>query len=310
MKYCILGLGIIITLFAVSCQKYPDVTTPDFNVTTDSTTYEVNQPITFNFTGDADAIVFWAGDPSRNYEFRNRVIVQGGKPQFSFSSLRKFGNNPGVPDSTLQLMVSTDFSGNYAFKDVQKATWINISSRAAFSDGASSSIYTPSGPVDLSDIPHKDSLGHDSAIYIAFWYHEAQQIATKRAWYTKDYSVENILPDSTIVNVASNTMLWSAVEIQDSLRQWFIYSNNALMWGGNSNYPETEDYLISQPLFLDRVNPDLGVSVKTNPATVQTSYLFNGYPKEGTYTAVFLATNANRWQSKTVLRKIIITIVK
>lgn len=307
MKYLFSGLGIIIILSVVSCQKYPDVSTPDFNVTVDSTTVHVKEPVIFNFTGDANTIVFWAGDLTRNYDFRNRVRVEDGKAVFSFSTLRKFGFNDG-PDTTLQLLVSTDFSGNYTLKDVLKATWTNISGRAVFSDGKTGN-YTPSGLINLSDIPHKDSLGHDSAMYIAFRYHEIQPKNNKRAWYTKDYSVDNILPDSSVVNIASRTMGWAPVEIKDSLRQWYVNTDNSLMWGGPASYPETEDYMISQTLFLDRVQPDQGVSVKTNPATIQTSYKFAGYPQPGTYTAVFLATNANRWHLKSTLRKIIITVI-
>lgn len=308
MKYKLLILGIGIILSVSSCKKYADVAMPDFDATTDSVTVHVGSPITYNFTGDANTIVFWAGDVGRNYEYRNRDTVQGGKPQFKFSSLRLYGFNTGV-DTTLQLMVSTDYSGNPTTKDINKANWTNISDRVTWADGHSSTVYTPSGTIDLSDFPKADPRGLDSAVYIAFHYHEIQPATNKRAWYLKEYSVDYMKSDSTLINIAPKTMLWSTVQVQDSLRSWFIYADNSLMWGGPAAYPETEDWLISQPLFLNRVNPDLGTSVKTNPSTYQRTYVFAGYPKAGTYTAVFLATNANRWDIKTVLKKITITVL-
>jgi hypothetical protein len=56
------------------------------------------------------------------------------------------------------------------------------------------------------------------------------------------------------------------------------------------------------------VNRDLGTSVKINPTTIQKSYTFSGYSRPGIYTAVFLATNANKWDLKTVIKKITITV--
>jgi hypothetical protein len=292
-------------LFA-SCKYDKEVVSPDFMVTASSLTDSVNTPITFTFTGDADIITFYSGEPGNTYANRNRMTAEG-TPQLQFSTKRVYGDNPGVADSTLQLLVSTDFSGTYTKAGVQKATWKNLTDRAQFSTGANAN-FVPSGIVDLSDVTGKDSTGRDSAVYIAFRYHELQTSATKRAWYTQDFTVDNILADGSSVNVADKSVVFTAVQVKDSLRTWYVYATSTLMWGGPNTYPETEDWIITPALYLDRVRRDLGVIVKSSPTTLQRSYTFSGYDKPGTYTVVFEAIYANRWGSKKIVKEITITV--
>lgn len=302
-------MSILIIGSLTSCTYNKEVVMPTFNVTADSTTVSVSDPVTFKFTGDADIITFYSGEPGSEYQYKDRLRVEGGKPQFQFSSLRKYGDNPGVADSTLQLMVSRDFKGDLTVDAIENATWINISDRANIANGASSTAYTNSGVIDLSDLERKDSLGNDSVIYIAFKYHEQKTTATKRAWYTQDYNVDNILPDSSLVNIAGANMGWGTVQVKNTARVWYIYATSSLMWGGAADLPETEDWLISQPLYLDRVPRSLGVIVKNSPTTLQTDYSFKGYSKPGSYTVVFEAIDANRWNKKTIFKTITITVV-
>lgn len=297
---------LLLTGILASCKYDKDVATPDFLVTAASLTDSVNQPITFTFSGDVDIITFYSGKQGNDYQYRDRLTADG-KPQLQFSTLRQYGDNPGVADNTLQLLVSTDFTGDYTIAGIQQAHWKDLTDRAAFSTGKDAN-YVPSGIVDLSDVTHKDSTGADSAIYIAFRYHELQTSATKRAWYTKDFSVDNILSDGSVVNVAGNNVVFTPVEVQDSLRTWYVYATSTLMWGGANTNPETEDWIITSALYLDRVQRDLGVIVKSSPTTLQTSYTFPGYSKPGTYTVVFEAINANRWGSKTIVKTLTITV--
>ncbi|MBZ4190885.1 DUF5017 domain-containing protein [Niabella beijingensis] len=297
----------ILLLVCASCKKGVDVPPPVFDVVASNTTVGVGDSITFTFTGGADAITFWAGDSSRIYENRQRITISNGTPQFSFESLRQFGNNPGVADSTMQLFASRDYNGILSVKDVAAATWINLTDKAQWSTGINSE-YTASGFVDLSGIASKNAEGRDSAIYLAFRYHEAQNEATRRAWYLRNYSVDNLLPDGSRVNVAAGNMSWGTVMVKDSLRTWFIYATSSLMWGGNADFPETEDWLISQPVFLDRIKPDLGTNVKLSNTTIQKEYTFPGYARPGIYEVVFVATNVNRWDEKNIVKRIKITV--
>lgn len=304
MKYAPIILSIGLLILVSSCKKYDDVTTPDFDVTTDSTTVSIGEDIVFNFTGDANSIVFWAGDSLRNYEYRERDTISNGKPQLTFTSFRQYGAQNGLRDSTLTLMVSTNYNNGGTITDINKATWTDITDKAALSTAvAPSTTYTNSGAIDLSgyQVPGVPT-------YIALKYHDIQSPVSQRTWTIKNFSIDNMLPDNSMVNVANaGNITWGVVNVMGT-PTWSTTTAQMAIGGGGANSPENEDWLISEPLFFNRVNRDLGVSVKINPTTIQKSYTFSGYSKPGTYTAVFLATNANKWDLKTVIKKITITV--
>lgn len=295
--------AIIAVAFLSACKKdYQGVKLPSFNVSTDSLVYKVKEPIVFHVTGNADRVTFYSGDVDHNYDFKQRTTVDG-KAQIQFSTLRQYGAGAGQRDSTLSLLISKDYNGQPNAIDIAKAKWIDITDRAKLAVGQGTA-HIPSGIVDISDI----ATG-DSAIYVAYRYHEYRTSQTKRAWSIYDFTIDNVLKDSTIVHVASwGDMGFTPVNIQNPLRAWYVYSTYSLMWGGDASYPETEDWIVSKPVFVNRISRDAGVSIRNNPKALLTDYTFDGYTKPGTYTVVFEALNATQWQTKQILKKITLTI--
>lgn len=302
MKQIAICALISITLLSACKKNYQGVEEPSFDVTTDSLEYNVNQPIVFKVTGNADRVTFFSGEEGHNYEFKDRVKVVG-KPEIQFTSKRQKGLNPGVADSTFKFFISKNFNGKYNAVDVGKASWIDITNRAEFSTGTST-FHVPSGKVDISDL-----VPDDSAVYISFYYHDAQTASDKREWTIYDLQVDNVLPDSSVVRIANwKDMIFTPVNIQNPARIWYVYQASAVLWGGPASDPETEFWLISKPFFLNRVSRDAGVSIRDNPKALLTDYTFDGFTKPGVYTVVFEAYNATKWQTKKIVKKITLTI--
>lgn len=298
--------------FLSACKKqYQSVVTPSFDVTTDSLVYKVNEPITFNVSGNADRVTFYSGDFGHNYDFKNRVTVDA-KAQIQFKTVRQFGAGVGIRDSTLRLKISKDYSGEPNAVDIAKAKWIDVTDRAILNLGtgavANVADRTPSGVVDISDIAKGDS-----AIYIAFQYLEKQTNQTKRAWNIFDFTIDNLLPDNSLINVAKwGDLVFTPVNIQNTSRAWYVNATTSipqsLMWGGAANLPDTEDWIVAKPIYVNRVHRDIGVSIRNNPKALLEDYTFSGFSKPGIYTVVFEAINATQWDNKQVLKKITLTI--
>lgn len=302
MKHLTICAVIALACLSACKKAYQGVVTPSFDVTTDSLVYNVNEPITFKVTGNADRVTFYSGETGHDYNFKGRTTVNG-KAQMQFSTLRQYGAGAGVRDSTLSLLLSKDYNGQPTAIDIAKASWTDITARAVLAVGVGST-HVPSGVVDISDI----ATG-DSAVYVAYRYHELQTNQTKRAWYVYDFTIDNVLNDSTKVHVASwGDMSFTPVNILNPLRAWYVYSTYCLMWGGNASYPETEDWIVSKPIFVNRVDRDAGVSIRNNPKALLEDYTFDGFKKPGKYTIVFEAINATQWDNKQILKTLTLTI--
>ena len=286
---------IIPILVCISCTKEQLIDTPDLEVTVDKNTYAVNAPVTFNFTGNADIISFYSGVPGNEYKHRDRFRVDG-KAQMQFTSFYQASTQP----NTLRLLVSTDFSGIYDAENVLKATWIDITSRATLSTGTDN---TPSGVIDLSDLQTPDVT-----VYIAFKYTSVKASA-QPTWTIKNISVDNKLTDGSSVSIANTANLtWGAVNFLNSTKIWTYNTTQLQFVTSAAGIDDNEDWLISKPLQLDRVQRSFGINVKGNPTTKQTSYVFPGYAAAGTYTVTFEAINANMWDKKTTVKEFTITV--
>lgn len=303
MKHIIFGALVPILLLSACVKDYRGVEAPSFDVQVDALTYDVNQPITFRVTGYADRVTFYSGEVGRNYENKDRIAVNG-IPQLQFGSKRQYGVNNTVPDTTLKVLVSTDFANEVDLVRVQAATWTDISSRAALSNGpATATTFVPSGVIDLSDF-----YKPDVPIYLAFKFQDIRSAVSQRTWTVNDIKIDTKLEDGSLVSIATSANLnWGVLNVS-GVPTWSYTTAQIAMGGGAANSIDNVDWIISQPLFLDRVKRDAGVSIRSNAKSLLTDYTFPGYTKPGTYTVVFEAYNATQWDNKQTLKKITLTI--
>lgn len=287
---------LILALVASSCKKQK-IETPNFNVTVDKTTVAVGDPVTFTFTGTADVVTLFSGMPGAEYQYKDRTTVNG-KPQLQFTSYRQ---GSSTQTNTLSLLVSKDFTGTYDIDNLQRATWTDITSRAALSTGTDN---TPSGVIDLTD-----QLSANTPVYIAFRYTAKKDTVAQPTWAIKNMAVNNIAADGTNISIATQANLkWGTLSISNSANLWAFNTTALTFTGGAANADDNEDWIISQPIQLDRAPRAYGESIKPSSTTRLTTYTFTGYTAPGTYTASFEAINANKWDKKTTLKEFTITV--
>lgn len=286
-----------LAIIAAGCEKL-NLANVDFDVSTIHTQYHVGDTVTFDFKGNPDNLAFYTGEAGFKYINKDRVIGIG-VPQLSFTTYRRNANT-GTQENTLFLYASTDFSGKVDSANVVAATWVDITDRATFSTGLD---FTPSGIVSLEDFVS------EKPVYLAFKY-VGYAGSIQRVWNVKNFDVVNILPGepaSVLTNL--NNAGWTSLNLSGSI-QWTISAGNVYFFGPAS--PATyiipnEDWLISKPLYLNKVFPDKAIPLK-NISTKLSTYNYI-YKTSGTYDLTFVASNANVNGEKSVVKSLKIEVL-
>lgn len=287
----ILYTGLVGVLSLTACEKKLEVKKVNFEVTTLKNSYQVGDPVTFNFSGNPDNITFFSGEVGHKYEYRSRLKAEG-KPSLEFTSYMQYG----VQDIPLQLLASTTFNGKVD-QDVASGGWIDITDKATFSSGSDN---TPSGSVDLSQFVA------DKPVYIAFHY-KGDGGSVQRKWTIKDLQVTNKLTSGNTLSIADlSNAAFSQVSLSNESVVWKIDANQLSIQGGPATNGTNDDWVVSRALDLNSVSPDAGEALK-NITTVLNNYTYI-FTEPGTYKVTFLASNITVDQSDSVIKELTVTV--
>lgn len=172
-------------LLMASCNDKLEVEAPEFNVTTEATTFKAGEPIKFNITGgNAHMIYFYPGVTLKDYEsIEGRVVdVSGAGATMQFSSSVQLGSQA----NQLSVLYSTDFNGDYSsLAKVKAATWTDITSKFKLGTAAA---FVASGAVDISDL-----IVPGKPIYFAYKYVTKPQATNglARLWFIQNFVINS-----------------------------------------------------------------------------------------------------------------------
>jgi hypothetical protein len=285
----------MLIILSIACNK-KTVEATGFSVTTDKDSYAFTDTIRFSFTGNPYYLTFYSGEPYHRYEYNDRVTADG-VPQLQFTTTIATGSQK----NTLQLMMSADFSGVYDSTSIYQATWTDITSKVKL---ATTSTALASGVIDLSQF----ATG-DHPVYVAFKFTGAAGSA-QRTWTIKSVELDNVLADSTsytLLGIAESTAGFKAVPMKAPGVAWTISTTQLQIKGGTTtSSPEAEGWVISKPLNLKKVLPDTGTPLKNMTTTLSSFTYMYGVP--GTYKATFVAANINRYDEKSEVKDVDLTV--
>jgi hypothetical protein len=286
----------IAILFGVACNK-KEVEATGFTVTADRDSYNAADTVRFSFTGNPWYLTFYSGEPYHQYEYRDRITADG-VPQLSFTSTIATGSQT----NTLQLLVSTDFSGVYDSTNVYNATWTDLTSKAVLAGSAD----TKSGNIDLSSF-----LNGEKPVFIAFKY-TGNAGTAQRTWTIKTLAVNNVLDDGTsytVLGIGESTLGFKSVVMKVPSVAWTISTTQLQIKGFTTNansVASTEGWVVSKPINLRKVLPDTGTPLKNMTTTMSSfNYIYN---TAGTYKATFVSANINRYSENGEMQEIPITV--
>jgi len=309
-------IALLVSSTFISCKK--DLTVDDladFNVTTDSVAYKVGTPITFTIKGgQAHDISFYSGETLKDYNYRNGRIVDTitGGAVLAFSTSVTVGTLQADP---LYVLVSTNFNGDYSnMSSVNAATWTDITSR--FSLATTATFKATSA--DVSDLIVKGK-----PFYVAFKYTNQPQAVSGvvRQWQIQSLTLASKykLDNSSILNYSDQPsagfQLVDSNKLTAAPARSTIITTLITLLGNlyNAATPTVDpvgvNWAISTGINTDKINlgPDWSTAIKGYTSAQLNTYAYT-YPKAGTYTAVFVASNNSLNESKQVVKTISLTI--
>ncbi len=299
LKY-ITGLLLLPAIF--SCKKNSPEE-PTFSVATAKTEYSVADSVEFQINGYADVIGFYSGESGKEYKHKDRLESTDGKLHLNISTQVLFATQK----NNLSLLYSTDFDSVYTVTGIQKATWHDITNRFTFAPdiGSTTSAVTPSADVDISDL-----VVSKKPIFFAFKY-VAQASATAgtggRTWRVPAFNLTNKTPIATTTIATVTSAGWIAIDVKNAANKWVIQTATPFLYfAPNSTLAESEDWVVTKGKYPNKVNPDVGIGIKTYTDRI-TNYKYK-FNQPGTYTVTFIATNGLNGNTKKVVKELTVTI--
>lgn len=306
-------------LVAFCACQHDIVRVTDFKVTLDSdNTYIVGEPVTFNFDGEVDNIIFYSGETGSQYVYKDRYTVPTEDVKsvnLDMSFQARYGNA-----GALEVWVSNSFEGLngedgaadratiQAMVDSNMEGW----TRLDYEEGASTK-WTEQ-QFDLSE--YVDNF------CIAFHWCPASASATQRHYWingTLALELEGAEPTAMDISELGLVTVMMNEEIEDPYYKnsgnGSIILNNpktaSLIFqgvGANELTYALDGWAISTPAPLNRVANDKAAVIK-NQQNYLTSYSYV-WTKPGTYKVTFVGTNANYMSSTNEVHEFTITILE
>lgn len=287
----------ILTLLSIAsiaaCQKPYDYNI-DFDIKTESNTVNVKDSVRFYFTGNADNIIFYSGEKGRNYEFRDRITAAG-VPILSFESVVQH-----YKEHSLSVYASTDFKTPYNEEQIKKASWIDITDRATL---ATENVSVQSGEIDLSEF-----ASTDIPVTIAYRFHAEKEALPQPQWTLSSFSIRNVLGDGTAFSAADMTdAYFIPVDLKNADNKWTVSNTQLMIKGGDSDAEENEDWLITKPIYANKVTPDVGQPIKSLSYNMPGQFAY-AFDEPGEYKCVFETKNHTVFGQRSVVKEIVITV--
>jgi hypothetical protein len=313
-------LALLLMVILGACSKKEELPELSFDVSVESATVKVNEPVKFKFSGDPGTISFFSGESGSDYRFRQEPRIDNiTEVTLSFQTHDQEATAPSLPaasPATFKVMFSTDFDGVYEYDHVNNATWEDISSRFIIAQPrawGSNLGWFESGVVNISDLklPGKP-------FYIAFKFDSptGPAVASTR-WRMSSFKLDLL----TASGVRSNLGTYSNAKFKlvsrdnpitsrsDGWSASIMIFNPIAPANGTPQKPTIDEWGISPAYSADDINlgTDYATAIKGygNPTVNDFSYTFS---KEGVYKVVFIAANTNLYASQQIVKEVEIKV--
>ena len=313
-----LAAGVLTT---TACND--NVESVDFNVRVEGTAV-AGSPVTFVFDGNPDYISFFSGEAGSNYANKDRTHVDVQSLTMSYEMTQRYTTRQDFKEPVMHVMVSHDFTGSLTPEAIAAATWTDLSAQA----GATTA--ERPFPVPNPDAVEQNPTGYATAegldfsayglepFYLAFKYLAPEHPTTTggtgaNATYANHPRVDIANLCLSKVTVEGETVLsddmandwgFSTVFVNSTTQTNYTVESTNLMFQPQNDHRDrpVEVWMVSQRMDVTSVEPDRGEPIKgTNTRVTSYEYTYN---EPGTYTATFIATNANMWNSKQTVRQV------
>ena len=317
-----------------------------------ATTFNLGDTTFFRFTGNPDQITFYSGLPGGRYQYVNRTVDSTSAIdtlQF-FSSLRRAGS--GIQ----QVLVSTSFTNYTQMNSIDSVAvlasypsgWLDVTNRVVWASTVGNS-YTK------TKIPLNDFASAGKPVWLAFRY-AAPAGSIQSQWIDSAISLRHYTADTSYV-IDSSALItpnsyptwatspgWGTVNVTNPAIKYSLNNFSLGPFGVNNPlYSQssgvstttftingsttaagavaTENWVLSGPINLYQVLPDVGFAVKDMTTNASTSF-YTGvgglantwanfsikFTRRGTFNVVFLGYTDTKDKSSQVIKTMTITV--
>ena len=325
--YFIFALATALAALATGCSR-DSVDEVCFNVTTEGNVSLIKrgESVNFLFEGNPDYITFYAGDAGNNYANRQRTEARLSSLSMECSVRQQYNDVNYLSQELLHIYLSTDFSGDYTPEAIHQATWIPISGREygrlPVPIPTSASAVESNGSTDLANY-----IDINKPFYVAFLYNAAGRESIHSANGNGRY-ITRPRVDVSNLNLHKQTEDGEQLSVTNTITEWafrivmersatqtnYQINDNGLLFqpqkatidAATGREPDEVIWMVSREINPCTVEPDRGTPIKSIEAFLR-SYNYT-YKQAGTFTATFVATNANLWNSKEQVRQLTIQV--
>ena len=321
----LMAMAMLLTLASCSRDTVDEVR---FSVATEGgvTTLKVDESVRFLFSGNPDYITFYAGDEGNNYAYRERTKAELSQLQMECTVRQQYNDVNYLEQELLHIYLSTDFTGEYTAEALHQATWIPISGgeygRLPVPIPTSAAAVETTGSTDLSRY-----IDINKPFYVAVLYQAAgrEEIPTSNSggrYITRprvdvsNFYLHKTTTDGHLISVKNASTEWGFRTLIESSATGTNYQltdngflfqpQKATLDAATGREPDEIIWMVSQEVDPCSVEPDRGTPIKSIEGYLS-SYSYS-YREAGTYTATFIATNANLWNSEQEMRQITIQV--
>lgn len=325
--YCTLALAALLMGTASGCSR-DDADDVSFNVTTEGNVSLVrsDESVTFLFAGNPDYITFYAGDAGSNYAYRQRTEAELSSLTMECTVCQQYNDVNYLNQELLHIYLSTDFNGHYSIDNIRQATWIPVSGSGVgclpVPVPTSAAAVETNGSIDLSRY-----IDINTPFYVAFFYQAAGREEVPATNGGGKYVVRPRV-DVSNLNLHKQTTDGERLTLTNTTTEWafrtviessgtgtnYQVNDNGLLFqpqkavidAATGREPDEKIWMVSQQINPCSVEPDRGTPIKSIEAYLP-SYIYV-YKEPGIYTATFVATNANLWDSRQEVRQLTIEV--
>lgn len=319
------ALAALLVLTACQRDAVDDVR---FSVATEGnvSVIKAGESVKFLFGGNADYITFYSGCSENNYAHVGRTEADMAKLTMECSVTQQYNDAAYLKQELLHIYLSDDFSGDYTPEALERAHWIPVSGleygRIPVPVPQSASAVETSGSLNVGDF-----VDINKPFYVAFLY-KAQGRAEVPSSNGGGRYTNRPRVDVTGLNLHKLTTGGESYSLTNTTREWafrtvmqqtatgtnYQVNDNGLLFqpqkasvdSETGREPDEVVWMVSAKINPRQVEPDRGTPIKSIEANLP-SYSYT-YLQAGTYTATFVATNANLWDSQQVVKQLTITV--
>lgn len=291
----------------------------DFNVTlAPENTYYAGDPVTFNFEGEVDNLLFFSGESGHEYRYKDRYSIT---MDLIKSATLHLEIQPRYGVGTLQLWYTSSFTG-LAGNDGEA----DRATMAALEEGGMSG-WTPLTVWDednketslVTTIVDFDITPAIENFSLAFLWDHTDITQTQRHYWV-DGSISIEAEGFGTITSDLKDLVMTAVMMNDELDPYHKNAGNGSIRfddkdhdiifagvGGNEREYPLKGWVVTTPQMLNAVANDQGEVIK-NMQNYMESYSYT-FAEPGTYTVTFVGRNVNYVGSSEQIKEMTVTIL-